>query len=573
MIRYLAIRNLAVIESVSVEFDASFNVLTGETGAGKSMLVGAVGLLLGGRASADLVRTGEETATVEAAFEGPSGDETIVRREISSQGRSRAFVNGQLATASALRDLAATLVELHGQHEHQALLAPDTHLPLLDAWAGLDQKAAAVSAAWTQVRQLRDHADRAALDVRERAARLELVEFQLRDLRSASLTPGEDERLRSTRDVLRHADTLRRLSGEAYAALYDSESAALVQLGGVWKRVAELAAIDPTFQPYLDARDAMKAQLEDLALALRDYGERIDASPQRLQEAEDRLALVERLMRKHGPTLDDVLARQVALEAEAAALGGHEASPEALAARLRDATRHYETLATALSDERQSAARRFAAALQRELAELALPHARIEMRFTRLDAAAWTDRGVDHAEFYLSPNPGEDLRPLARIASGGELSRIMLGLKTLASAGRGSHRTLVFDEVDAGIGGRAATVVGDRLRRLGDGHQVLCITHLPQIAAAAGTHFAIDKTVRGQRTTTSVRRLSTPERVDELARMMSGGHAPDAARDAARAMLEQTQRPATAANGSEAKGESRSEAKAKPRGRGDATGH
>ncbi|MEW6322250.1 MAG: DNA repair protein RecN [Acidobacteriota bacterium] len=554
MIRYLAIRNLAVIESAAVEFEQAFNVLTGETGAGKSILVEAVGLLLGGRASQDLLRTGADVATVEAIFEA-DGAEIVVRRELTAQGRSRAFINGALATASALKDLSNRLVELHGQHEHQQLLDPDQHLGVLDAWAGLEARVEEAAEAYRSVRTLREALDRLRMDDRERAARLELVEFQLHELEQARLgAPDEDETLAHERQILRSADTIRQLSAEAYAELYDAEQSVLAGLGHVWKRVGELAAIDPAFGPYLDARDAIRAQLDDLAFALRDTAERVDLTPGRLQAVEDRLALVERLKRKHGPTLPDVLARRDALRAERAALTGGSASASELEAQLAERSARYLRVAGALSESRRAAAPRFARALEAELAELAMGRTAFEVRLASDPGTErWGERGYDRGEFYLSPNPGEDLRPLARIVSGGELSRVMLALKTLA-AGHQPDRTLIFDEVDAGIGGRVATVVGEKLRRLGERFQVLCITHLPQIAAAGSTHFLIEKAVQGRRTVTSVTRLDDEARVEELARMMGGADAGAQARASARELLGAAK--AKAAPGAKAKGES-----------------
>src|SRR6188508_1856492 len=273
MLRFLRIRNLAVIDAVEVEFEPGFNVLTGETGAGKSILVEAVGLLLGGRASADLVRTGEAQATIEAIFEAADASELIVRREISAQGRSRSFINGALATAAALRDLSERLVELHGQHEHQALLDPATHLPLLDTYGGLESDATHVAAAWTHVRELREHLDRSRMDVREKAARLDLIAFQLSEIEKASPKPGEDDELAATKQVLASAERIQRLCEESYTSLYESDSAILSGLGGVWKRVGELSTIDPRFAPYVDARDGIKGQLEDLAFFLRSYSD------------------------------------------------------------------------------------------------------------------------------------------------------------------------------------------------------------------------------------------------------------------------------------------------------------
>lgn len=541
MIRYLAIRNLAVIESVAVEFERSFNILTGETGAGKSILVEAVGLLLGGRATQDLIRTGEDLATVEAIFEDEHGAELIVRREITSQGRSRAFINGALATAAALKDLSNRLVELHGQHEHQQLLDPTQHLALLDAWANHGALRGEVSTAFATVRGLREQLDRLRMDDRERAARLELVEFQLAELKKADLKPGEDETLANDRQLLRSADTIQRLCSESYAELYDSESAALVALGHIWKRVGELAAIDPRFAPYLDARDGIKAQLEDLAFTLRDFAGGIDASPGRLQQVEDRLALIERLKRKHGGTLEEAIAHRDKLAAEHAALTGGQSSIAEIEQQLLDAGRSFLKSARQLSTRRREAAAEFARAIEAELADLAMEKTKFEVRLTTSETEGqWTDAGIDAGEFFLSPNVGEDLRPLAKIVSGGELSRVMLALKTLAAADADASKTLIFDEVDAGIGGRVATVVGQKLASLGDRFQVLCITHLPQIAACGRTHFSIEKRVQGRRTVTRVERLDDDARVSEIARMMGGAAAGEKAVASARELLDKT---------------------------------
>jgi DNA repair protein RecN (Recombination protein N) len=572
MLRFLRIRNLAVIEAVEVEFEPGFNVLTGETGAGKSILVEAVGLLLGGRASADLVRTGESHATIEAIFEEPSGQELVVRRELTSQGRSRSFVNGALATAGALRDLSARLVELHGQHEHQALLDPLTHLPLLDDYAGLRSDTGSVADAWGSVRALREQLERSRMDRREKAARLDLIAFQLGELEKAAPKVGEDEELTATRRVLADAERVQRLCEESYATLYDSDGAVLAGLSGVWKRVGELAAIDPQFAPYVEARDGIKSQLEDLAFFLRNYAEGVDASPARLQEVEDRLALLERIKHKYGPTLQDAIDKRAALTRERELLTGGGERTEDLQRELESATSRFLTQARELSRRRRKAAVDFAAALEGLLAELAMARTRFEVRFNagELPAEAWNERGVDEAEFYVSPNPGEDLRPLTRIVSGGELSRIMLALKTLAVAD--AHgKTLIFDEVDAGIGGRVADVVGARLRDLGNRFQVLCITHLPQIAAQGATQFQIEKSVRAQRTVTSVVRLDEERRVDEIARMMTGANVSEQVRASARELLRGSTGPALrgsrpgASDAAKAKGESESPRRSRAR--------
>jgi DNA repair protein RecN (Recombination protein N) len=577
MLRFLRIQHLAVIDSVEVEFDPGLNVLTGETGAGKSILVEAVGLLLGGRASSDLVRTGEDLAAIEAIFEN-GGEELLVRREITAPGRSRAFINGALATAGALKDLSTRLIELHGQHEHQTLLDPATHLVVLDGFGALDALIAPTAAAYEAMRAKQDEIERLRTAARDRDARVDLITFQLGELDRAALKDsGEDVDLTALRQILASAERVERLCAESYSSLYENDDAILSALGGVWRRVAELAALEPKFQPYLEARDGIKSQLEDLAGFLRSYADGIEASPARLQQIEERLALLERLKRKHGPALADVVARRDALRRELADLEGGDDRLAVLERELAAARAGYLSAARALSTARQRTAKAFAKALVALLRDLAMEQTRFEVRFAEgpPEEAAWTARGIDIGEFFVSPNPGEDLRPLARIVSGGELSRVMLAIKTLTATSRHgfsdaadrppsiSAPGLIFDEVDAGIGGRVADVVGRKLRALGSAFQVLCITHLPQIAAYADTHFQIEKRVDGGRTRTTVRRLAVEGRVDELARMLGGEAITDGLRRSAREMLEaRALRPlsdqAAGPDREEAKGESES---------------
>jgi len=572
MLRFLSIKRLAVIDAAEVEFEPGLNVLTGETGAGKSILVEAVGLLLGGRASGDLVRTGEDVATIEAIFES-GGEELLVRREITAQGRSRAYINGELATAGALKDLSRRLIELHGQHEHHTLLDPATHLDVVDNFGGLGRLTEQVAGLFERWRAAGEELARARRAVSERDARQELVAFQLAELdRAAFASADEDIELGAVRLVLANAERVERLCEDAYASLYDSDGAALAILGQVWRRVSDLAAIDPRFQPFLDARDGIKSQLEDLALFLRRYADGIEASPARLQQVEERLALFDRLKRKYGPTLTECIARRDVLRRELADLEGGDQRLSELG-RAQTALRS-EFLAAAglLADGRRRAAVTFARGMEELAAELAMDRTRFEVRFGEpLDEAAWSARGIDTAEFYVSPNPGEELRPLARIVSGGELSRLMLAIKSLTATSRagwtdaadrppsGVAPGLIFDEVDAGIGGRVAEVVGRKLRALGSAFQVLCITHLPQIAACADTHFAIEKRVERGRTRTSVARLDEAGRVEELGRMLGGSTVTDGLRASAREMLANRQ-PAVSPGGGgrKAKGESTS---------------
>jgi DNA repair protein RecN (Recombination protein N) len=522
MLRFLGVRHLAVIDQLDVEFEPGLNILTGETGAGKSILVGAIELLVGGRASADLVRTGEEAATVQAIFERADGLELIVRREVSSQGRSRAFIGDALATAGALRDAGAGLVDLHGQHEHQTLLDPAAHRAYLDSFVKQALLLAAVRAAFDAWRAAAAALDRSQLDDREKRARIEIASFQLDELDKVAPEAGEDDRLAADRAVLANADRLARLSNDAYAALYDGEHAALATLALVWKRVGELAAVDPRFQPHVESREALKSGLEDLALFLRTYVADLETSPDRLQAVEDRLAALERLKRRYGPTMADVLDHRDRLRRELGELGAGEERAAVLAGTEREARRTFVDEAETLSAGRRDGAVRLARALERELSDLAMPKSRVVVDVRPLDRPEeWTRDGTDAVEFVFSSNPGEEPRPLARVASGGELSRFMLALRTVVDD-EGTGRTLVFDEVDAGIGGAAADAVGARLHALGRRHQVLCITHLPQIAARPAAHFHIAKHVRGGRTTTAVTRLDSGGRELEIARMIAG---------------------------------------------------
>ena len=538
MLRFLAIRHLAVIDHLEVEFVPGLTVLTGETGAGKSMLVEAIDLLIGGRASADLVRTGENTASIQAIFERPDGREVIVRREISSQGRSRAFIDDTLATTAALRELGASMLDLHGQHEHQTLLNPQEHAGLVDEYAGHGELTSDVARLFADWKSCASALERTQLSDREKAARIEWITFQLSELDRVAPTAGEDERLTVERQLLANADRLGRLSTEAYASLYDGENSALAALAVVWKRVADLAAIDARFQPYLDQRDDVKARLEDLSFMLRSYANELDASPERLQQVEDRLAAIERLKKKHGPTLDAVLATRQGYQDELTALEANEERAVTLSRQAEASAQVFRDRALELSQSRRAAAGKLGKALEKSLGQLAMPNARVEVRVTSMpdEHDAWTAGGVDEIEFFLSPNPGEDVRPLARIASGGELSRVMLALKTLAAPDE-RGRTLIFDEVDAGIGGAAADAVGARLQALGERFQVLCITHLPQIAARGSSHLHIAKEVRGGRTVTVVTRLETEEREKEIARMIAGAEISDQVVASAREML------------------------------------
>lgn len=537
MLRFLSVRHLAVIDRLEVEFEPGLNVLTGETGAGKSVLVLAIDLLVGGRASADLVRTGEEHATIQAIFETRDKREVIVRREISAQGRSRAFIDDALATSAALRELGASMLSLHGQHEHQALLNPAEHIDLLDGFANHPDLVQNTHARFDEWRTAADALDRTQLGDREKKARIEIASFQLQEIEKIAPRLAEDDQLMTERQVLANAGRLSQLSADAYAALYDGDAAALSSLSAVWKRLGELAAIDSRAQAFLDHREDIKLRLEELAFFLRDYRDGIDAAPERLQAVEDRLAGLERLKRRYGPTLQDVTARAATLRTELDELGASDEHAAQLAAAERDGRVRFVAAAGVLSAARTKAAAQLSGALTLDLADLAMPACSVDVRVVPTDSTdQWTSRGTDHVEFFFSPNPGEEVRPLARIASGGELSRFMLALRLLTMR-ESDGLTLIFDEVDAGIGGSAAEAVAARLQALGRQHQVLSVTHLAQIAARADAHFEIIKHVRGGRTHTSATKLDTAAREREVGRMIAGAEVSATVLGSAREML------------------------------------
>lgn len=537
MLRFLSVAHLAIIDTLNVELAPGFNVVTGETGAGKSIVVGAIDLLLGGRASSDLVRTGAEQATVQAIIETTDNKELIIRREITASGRSRAYLDNALVTAGHLRAVTGPLIDLHGQHDHQQLLDGTEHLRLLDALARADDEVAAVEAAWATLVSARQAVDVLSMGQREREARLEMSRFQLAEIERVGAQPGEDEELQAERLRLTHADRLQRLVGGAYDDLYEADAAALTRLAQVWRRLDEAASLDPNLDA-VEAHRQVQPVLDDLAISLRAYLGRLDSSPDRLQAVEDRLAAIERLKRRYGPTLDAAIDRARELKATIATLEAAADRGGELRARLASAEAGYRTAAQRLSEARSTTAQRLPALLERELAELAMERTRCAFPLeSDLDAPErWTAAGVDRGELFISANTGETPRPLARIASGGELSRVMLALKTLASTDA-AGKTLIFDEVDAGIGGRVADSVGRRLRELGTRFQVICITHLPQVAAHATAHYRVIKTVVAGRTLATMARLTEAEREEELARLLAGRAVTASTRATARDML------------------------------------
>ena len=539
MIRFLNIKHLAVIDTLEMELEKGLTILTGETGAGKSILIEALGLLLGERASAELVRTGESGAVVQAVFEHEDGSNTIVRREISAQGRSRGFIDDNLVTVAALREFGAGAIDLHGQHDHQALLNSKTHIDFLDAYGDLGTKRLDVATAFKRLRGIEAQIQESTISDQEKEVRISNLRFQLEEINAIAPQTGEDESLGAIQQKLAHAETIVRLCHEAEQVLYEGNRAILGELSNVWKKVEELVEFEPNFGQHLQARDSIKSQLEDLVFTLRDYAGSIDTSPERLQEVDERLAALQRLKKQYGGgSLAVVLEQREHFQEELSRLDSKTARLSELQKSCGDARRKYLKVAKNLSQQRKKVGANLTVKLMKLLSELAMENTTCDFQFEENDLVEknWSVRGFDVGELYLSPNAGEVLRPLAKIASGGELSRIMLALKTLASAD--AHgKTLIFDEVDSGIGGRVADVVGERLQELSKRFQILCVTHLPQIAVYGSAHYEISKKVADGRTVTTARMLNNKDRIDEIARMMTGRKVSDQARQSARELL------------------------------------
>ena len=549
MLTDLIINNFAIIENLHVAFGHGFNVLTGETGAGKSIIIDAVNLLLGGRARGEVIRTGTDEASVEAIFDlqGESAvrgllaemdlheDELLVRRIISRSGKNRVFINGSLAPLAQLRELTSNLVNIYGQHEHQNLQQVETHLELLDNFAGLQPQLEAYRQLFLSKQQLQQRLDSLDLAERERQQRLDMLTFQQQELAAVKLIAGEDLELEQERSLLQHAEKLTAATAGGYESLYAGQDAVCSRLAGVADQLEPLQQIDPQLVELTETLRSSLYNLEDVASQLRSYSEKLDFEPQRQQQVEERLALLANLKRKYAPTVAELLEYQVKIEDELALLSDVVGQREHLQQQLDSVFTQLQAEGDKLSRKRQQAASRLATAVETELAELAMPKARFELRLTALSEPA--AEGLERGEFYLAANPGEEAQPLAKIASGGELSRIMLALKRSAPEGDGV-RTLIFDEVDAGIGGEAATAVGEKICRLGRSLQVLCVTHLPQVAAFADQHYQVAKDEVAGRTSTRLLLLDAEQRVAEMARMLGGAQVSASTLEHARELID-----------------------------------
>jgi DNA repair protein RecN (Recombination protein N) len=547
VLKELRIINFAIIDELHVHFNQGLHVFTGETGAGKSIIIEALSLALGGRASAEMIRSGEDTATIEAAFDltghagvtdlarahgiDISGEELVIKRAISAS-RSRVYVNGTLSTVSVLELLGAKLVEIHGQFEQQTLLHPEHQLDIFDSYAGVVELRGALERNYYYLQGLRKRLAELTAQADERARRQQLLQFQLQEIDQAGLRPGEEEEIKGERQVLMHTEKLLQITQSSGELLYAGEDTVVERLGRVLAALDEVSVIDPVLKPVTEDLRAALYQMEEAGRTLGDYASRVEFDPARLAEIEDRLAELSALKRKHGATVEDILAQRESLTKELQSLQYQAENIDALHTEISLTERQVREQAVDLSQRRVAVGTTLAEAVERELQALSMSAARFVISFHRTpDPAGFisvdgvpvqlTPAGIESVEFLFTSNPGEEPRPLAKIASGGEVSRVMLALKSILAAVE-QVPTLVFDEVDTGIGGGVAEVVGRKLKALTKTCQVFCITHLPQVASRGDIHFLIEKQVVLGRTVTAVRPLTQRERVDEIARMSGG---------------------------------------------------
>jgi len=540
MLRELTIRNVAVIDELTVRFVPGLNVLTGETGAGKSILIDALQLVLGARGSEEILRSGADEAAVEAAFDvGPGsravelleaegiavepGEYVLLRRHLFRDGKSKAYANGRLTSAATLRSLAECLVDIHGQHPAQPLLDPRRHRELLDAYAGAGEELRAYRdryAGWQALRREREALLQAD---RERAQRQDLLEFQRREIEAAHLTAGEEETLSAEHAILSNHERLYAAVEHAYGALEESDDAVLERLAAAAAHIREAAAIDQRLREVLEALETGAVHLREAARGLRDYRGRIEFDPQRLDAIEARLHEIGKIKRKYGGSVAEVLDHLAGVKKDLDTLERSEARLAELDQTLAEIQRDIAGRADRLSQMRRRAARKLQDAILVEIRELGMARASFEVRVTPAapGETALGPHGMDTVEFLISPNPGESLKPLHKIASGGELSRVMLAIRVILAAADQTP-TLIFDEVDAGIGGSMAETVGRKLVAASRQHQVLCVTHLPQIACFADQHVGVSKRALRERTETTVQTLQGGERAQEIARMLGG---------------------------------------------------
>jgi DNA repair protein RecN (Recombination protein N) len=529
MLKELRIKNLAIIDDLRVRFEEGFNVLTGETGAGKSIIVDSLSLALGSRAQSDSVRAGEKEAVVQAYFqiEGRNefpdigmdiSDSLILRRAVSASGKSRAYVNDTMVSLQSLAEIGRSLVDIHGQHEHQSLLSVDKHRLFLDSFGGLQDDIRQLERLYREVEELRNEEAELAQRTKERADRLDLLRFQIQEIDAASLKPGEKEDLLEEKTILANLGKLNELAETAYLLIYGSDDSCLAKLSSIMSKIKEMRVIDHTASDMLDMLESARPFIEDASVSLRGYKDRYDFEPGRLEEIDDRIELVRKLEKKYGDGIESIIRYGNEAEKELKELERVDEKRESLGTELRRKEEMLHDSALSLSGKREKTARKMERLIRNELKELAFGSAEFVIDMKQ---EAMSSHGLDRVEFLFSANPGEPPKPLAKVASGGELSRVMLALKSIL-AEFDSMPILVFDEVDAGIGGKTAEKVGRKLKALSRSHQVLCATHLPQIASIGDFHLKTEKRHRDERVYVEIRELSGEERLHEIARMMSG---------------------------------------------------
>ena len=565
MIKEIRIRNFAIIENLAVNFEKGLNVLTGETGAGKSIILGALNLLLGGRADTDSIRSGETNAYVEGIFEVTDlitldliresgieieGGELLVKRQISNSGKNRCLLNDSPVTVSTLAKIGDRLVDLHGQHDHQALLHPEVHIDLLDLYGKSrdirDEFARNFSDYQTQTKKMQSM----KMDEQQRLQKEEFLGFQLTEIDTAGLSAEEEDEIKAESHKLKHAEKIRAGLEKSQSLLTDNQGSIIENLGQVLKELESVLDIDPGLAETVERSRSSYYELEEVVESLRSYDRSLEFNPSRLEEIEDRLAEINGLKRKYGVDIAEILKRRDQIAEELEQLASNDENMKALENELREMEKVLSDLATRLAEKREAAAKNLTRSIEKELKELSMGNVRFGVRFDypsspdgfilfRKEKMKATPTGLGTLEFLFSPNPGEEMRPLAKIASGGEVSRVMLALKSILND-QDTIPVMIFDEVDSGIGGRVAEKVGIKLKKVARDKQVFCITHSPQIAGLASSHFRIEKEIKGKRTRSSIRQLEHEERVEELARMSSGETITDASLEHAREMLRPT---------------------------------
>ena len=554
MLIELRIKNFAIIDELSLSFSKGFNILSGETGAGKSIILNAVHLLLGDKATEEWIRSSEEEANVEALFDISGNheakqkikekapqvqgtgeeDSLLIRRVISRSGRGKVFINGNMATLGTLSEVGEELLSIYGQHEHQSLQRVETHIDILDEFGGLLGLRGEFQKQYEEFISLSEEVEKIRSEKEKRAKERELMAFQSKEIAASGIQVGEEESLKEDRTILTHAKKLTDFAVASEETLYSREGSTIEGIQKILSQGGDMAAIDPSLSHLLKALDSALIQLEEIALAFRDYSRRVEINPARIEEVENRLEEIDRLKRKYGSTLEEILAFKRRADETLKSFTSDEEKLSQLESRMEPLRQIVDNLGKKLSRERKRVASELKRSVEKELNSLGMKKTIFEIH---IDPSPLSLKGADRVEFLISPNVGEEVKPLAKIASGGELSRIMLAMKRIL-AKIGGRQVLVFDEVDAGIGGAMAEVVGRKLRELSQHHQVICVTHLPQIACFADQHHSVRKEVRSGRTITLVDRLDKELVVDEIARMLGGLKVTEKTKAHAKEMIE-----------------------------------